>query len=94
MFKISLQAYNAPRDDKSRANCCLRGGDSVQRSENKRDRHLESSPSFWHLISLIVGAIGIGFAPIFVRLSNVGPFATGFWRVALALPILILLSAT
>ena len=37
---------------------------------------------------LVLGAVGIGFAPIFVRLSEVGPVATGFYRVLLALPVL------
>lgn len=40
------------------------------------------------LTALIIGAVAIGFAPIFVRLSEVGPSATGFWRLALALPVL------
>ncbi|WP_395498110.1 DMT family transporter [Rickettsiella endosymbiont of Litargus connexus] len=44
------------------------------------------------LLYLVIGAIAIGFAPIFVRLSEVGPIATGFWRVAIAFPILTLLS--
>lgn len=44
------------------------------------------------LFYLIIGAIAIGFAPIFVRLSEVGPIVTGFWRVAIAFPILTLLS--
>lgn len=44
------------------------------------------------LFYLIIGAIAIGFAPIFVRLSEVGPIATGFWRVAIAFPILTLFS--
>lgn len=34
--------------------------------------------------------MAIGFAPIFVRLSEVGPTATAFWRVALAFPPLLL----
>lgn len=38
--------------------------------------------------ALIVGAVAIGFAPIFVRLSEVGPSATAFWRVLLAAPVL------
>jgi drug/metabolite transporter (DMT)-like permease len=38
------------------------------------------------LAALFAGAIAISFAPIFVRLSQVGPSATGFWRLALALP--------
>lgn len=40
------------------------------------------------LISLLGGAVGIAFAPIFVRLSQVGPSATAFWRLTLALPAL------
>ena len=38
--------------------------------------------------ALISGAVGIACAPIFVRLSEVGPTATAFWRLALALPFL------
>lgn len=38
------------------------------------------------LVALIVGAGAIGFAPIFVKLSEVGPVSTAFWRMALALP--------
>ncbi|MGH8480853.1 MAG: DMT family transporter [Nevskiaceae bacterium] len=40
------------------------------------------------LAALIAGAICIGFAPIFVRLIDVGYTAAAFWRVALALPVL------
>ena len=39
-------------------------------------------------LALIAGAVAIGFAPIFVRLSEVGPVSTAFWRLALALPFL------
>ena len=42
------------------------------------------------LIALFAGAAAIAFAPILVRLSEVGPVATAFWRVALALPVLAL----
>jgi drug/metabolite transporter (DMT)-like permease len=38
--------------------------------------------------ALFLGAIAIGASPIFVRLADVGPFASAFWRVALALPLL------
>lgn len=44
------------------------------------------------LLYLIIGAVAIGFAPILVRLSQVGPISTGFWRVVIAFPILTLLS--
>jgi drug/metabolite transporter (DMT)-like permease len=40
------------------------------------------------LPALIVGGIAIGFSPIFVRLSELGPTATGFYRMFLALPLL------
>ena len=38
--------------------------------------------------ALVAGAVAIGFAPIFVRQSEVGPVATAFWRLALSLPLL------
>lgn len=37
------------------------------------------------LIALLAGGVAIGGSPIFVRLSEIGPMATAFWRVALAL---------
>ena len=40
------------------------------------------------LAALLCGAVGIAFAPIFVRLSELGPTATAFHRLALALPAL------
>ena len=42
------------------------------------------------LNALFLGALGIAFAPIFVRISQVGPSATAFWRLALAWPALFL----
>jgi drug/metabolite transporter (DMT)-like permease len=35
---------------------------------------------------LLIGATCIALSPIFVRLSEAGPTATAFWRVALAVP--------
>ncbi|MGF1457079.1 MAG: DMT family transporter [Alphaproteobacteria bacterium] len=46
--------------------------------------------AFW---ALLAGAVAIGASPIFVRLSELGPFATAFWRVALALPLLAVWAA-
>jgi drug/metabolite transporter (DMT)-like permease len=40
------------------------------------------------LNALFAGALAIAFAPIFVRLSQVGPTATAFWRLSLSLPVL------
>ena len=40
------------------------------------------------LAALFLGATAIGFAPIFVRWSEVGPSATAFYRLLFALPVL------
>ena len=40
------------------------------------------------LVALLLGATCIALSPIFVRLSEAGPTATAFWRVALAVPFL------
>ncbi|PSC07023.1 EamA/RhaT family transporter [Alsobacter soli] len=43
------------------------------------------------LSALVGGALAMGISPVFVRLAQdagVGPFASAFWRVALALPVL------
>jgi drug/metabolite transporter (DMT)-like permease len=39
-------------------------------------------------LALVAGALAMGASPIFVRLADVGPFTSAFWRVGLALPIL------
>jgi len=39
-------------------------------------------------VALVVGAVAMGVSPIFVRLAEVGPFTSAFWRVTLALPVL------
>ena len=38
------------------------------------------------LAALVLGALAIAFSPIFVRISEVGPTATGFYRTILAVP--------
>ena len=45
------------------------------------------------LIALFAGAIFIALSPIWVRVSEVGPTASAFWRVALAVPLLWALCA-
>jgi drug/metabolite transporter (DMT)-like permease len=40
------------------------------------------------LAALLLGATCIALSPIFVRVSECGPTATAFWRVALAVPAL------
>ena len=40
------------------------------------------------MLALFAGATAIATAPLFVKVSETGPVATAFWRVALALPFL------
>jgi len=37
---------------------------------------------------LLLGAVSISFSGIFVKLSEVGPISTGFYRMALPLPLM------
>jgi drug/metabolite transporter (DMT)-like permease len=43
------------------------------------------------LIALFSGAVFIALSPIWVRVSEVGPTASAFWRVCLAVPLLWIL---
>jgi drug/metabolite transporter (DMT)-like permease len=56
---------------------------------------LSASPSAFHLalLALAAGAACIALSPILVRLSEVGPTVTAFWRAALAVPFLAALVA-
>jgi drug/metabolite transporter (DMT)-like permease len=45
-------------------------------------------PPIFALLYLLLGGIAIGFAGILMRLSDVNPVASAFWRMALAAPIL------
>jgi drug/metabolite transporter (DMT)-like permease len=40
------------------------------------------------LSALVLGAVAMGASPLFVRLADVGPYASAFWRTFLALPFL------
>lgn len=46
------------------------------------------------LLALFCGATFIALSPIFVRVADVGPTASAFWRVALAAPLLWAMRAT
>src|SRR6476469_4761083 len=43
------------------------------------------------LVALFTGAVFIALSPIWVRVSEVGPTASAFWRVLLAVPLLWML---
>lgn len=59
---------------------------SEVQSLNKQSGRMQQ----WALAALLLGAVGIAFAPIFVRVSEAGPTATAFWRIAIAWPMLYL----
>jgi drug/metabolite transporter (DMT)-like permease len=42
----------------------------------------------WAFGALLLGGAALGLSPIFVRLADVGPTASAFWRLALAVPVL------
>jgi drug/metabolite transporter (DMT)-like permease len=41
------------------------------------------------LAALVIANVALAFGPLFVRVSDVGPVAAGFWRIALAAPVLL-----
>lgn len=51
-----------------------------------------SRPSLLPLAVLTAAACVLGLAPIMVRLTETGPAAAGFWRLTLALPLLLALN--
>ena len=44
-------------------------------------------------LALVLGAMAMGISPVFVREAGIGPFASAFWRVGLALPLLLVWAA-
>lgn len=47
------------------------------------------SPRLLAFAALLAGNIAIAFGPLLVRFADSGPIATGFWRLALATPLLL-----
>lgn len=45
------------------------------------------------LAALFASNVALAFGPWFVRLADVGPVAAGFWRIALATPVLLAAAA-
>src|SRR4051794_26275796 len=43
--------------------------------------------------ALLIGSTSLAFGPWLVRLTGVGPVAAGFWRLALALPFVLVVAA-
>lgn len=55
---------------------------------------MESAPRhrLLPLAALLVGNAALAIGPYFVRLADSGPISAGFWRLALALPLLLVLA--
>jgi drug/metabolite transporter (DMT)-like permease len=49
-------------------------------------------PVVWHFLALLGGNVALAFGPTLVRWADSGPVAAGFWRLALALPVVALLA--
>jgi drug/metabolite transporter (DMT)-like permease len=48
-----------------------------------------AAPARLPVAALILGSSLLAFGPLLVRLSDVGPIASAFWRMALAAPVLL-----
>lgn len=46
-------------------------------------------PRAWPFFALILGSACLAFGPLLVRLSDVSPVSSAFWRMGLALPVLL-----
>ncbi len=58
------------------------------------DAEKKAPPAFlvrWGTFIFFIGLLCTTSAPIFMRLSEIGPVATGAWRMTLAIPFLVLL---
>lgn len=52
---------------------------------------VEPKKSILPLLAMLGGNLALAFGPVFVRHADVGPVAAAFWRIALAIPFLLLL---
>ncbi|MCD2323610.1 DMT family transporter [Sphingomonas sp. IC-56] len=44
------------------------------------------------VLAVVVANVALAFGPLFVRYADVGPVAAGFWRLALATPVLLVVA--
>lgn len=54
-------------------------------------KNIYAKPPAMAFFALIAGNVAIAFGPLLVRYADSGPIATGFWRLALAVPFLALM---
>ena len=48
-----------------------------------------ASPPASAFVAVVAANVALGFGPWFVRLADTGPVAAGFWRITLAIPVLV-----
>ncbi|WP_242772373.1 DMT family transporter [Sphingopyxis sp. YF1] len=56
------------------------------------DDSAATQPGRWAFLALLGGNLALAFGAMLVRFADTGPVASGFWRLALALPLLLLLA--
>lgn len=65
---------------------------SVAKENLSPGKAVPSRGQGWAFAALVAGNIALAVAALFVRYADTGPVATGFWRMALAAPLLWLLA--
>jgi drug/metabolite transporter (DMT)-like permease len=65
---------------------------SSRKTDSAQSSDAEGGRNLLPVLALFVGNMALAFGPWFVRLTDVGPVAAGFWRIALAAPVLVALS--
>ncbi|MGL5839332.1 MAG: DMT family transporter [Sphingorhabdus sp.] len=55
-------------------------------------KQIYPQPSVFTLLALLGGNLALAFGPLLVRTADVGPSASAFWRMALAIPFLFLIA--
>ena len=55
-------------------------------------KQIYPAPSVLVLLGLLIGNVALAFGPFMVRQADVGPSASAFWRMALAIPFLFLIT--
>ena len=50
------------------------------------------APLRFGLTALLAGSVLLSLGPLFVRAADTGPVAAGFWRMALAVPVLLVIA--
>lgn len=56
-------------------------------------KQIYPAPTALVLLGLLFGNMALAFGPLLVRQADVGPSASAFWRMALAIPFLFLIAA-